>query len=382
MDLKATAKSRIDEKQDELLALSHQIHANPELGFKETQACEWISEALRNAGFEVKTGVFDLPTAFVARKGSGPLQLALTAEYDALPAMGHACGHNVIAASSVGAAIGLAAVADEIGATITVIGTPAEEGGAGKQILLDRGAFEGIHAVAMIHPAPWDLVDPILIASRRFEVEYTGKPAHAAMAPEVGINAADALTIAQVAIGLLRQHILPTDRMHGIVTKGGDAANIVPDHTTGSYIVRSLTLEQADSLYEKAIRCFEAGALATGTTLKVESRIPYAELRQDPDMIAYYTSNAAALGRVFTSKEEAGVLGSTDIGNVSRVVPSIQPMVGLGCLPAVNHQPEFAAACISEAGDKAVMDGATALAWTLIDTANDQTLRERLMTRA
>lgn len=381
MDPKAVAKGRIEELREEVLSLSHRIFDNPELGFEETKACVWLSEALAGLGFKVETGVCGLPTAFVARVGDGPLHVALTAEYDALPAMGHACGHNVIAAAAVGAAAALAPLASELGLTVSVIGTPFEEGGAGKQLLLDRGAFEGIHAVAAIHPSPWDLLDPILIASRRFEVEYTGKSAHAAMAPQVAINAADALTIAQVAIGLLRQHILPTDRMHGIVTKGGDAPNIVPDHTKGSYMVRSRTLEEADVLFQKAERCFQAGALATGATLKLESTIPYAELRQDPGMMEHYRRNAEALGRVFTTNEEAGILGSTDIGNVSRVIPCIQPMIGLDCLPAVNHQREFAAACASEAGDKAVLDGATALAWTLIDTAKDSQLRERLLQR-
>lgn len=379
MDPKAIAQGRIEELREELLSLSHRIHANPELGFEETKACAWLTEALAGMSFEVEVGICDLPTAFIARAGKGRFHVGLTAEYDALPGMGHACGHNIIAASAVGAGAALAKVADQLDLTVSVIGTPFEEGGAGKQLLLEGGAFEGIHAVAAIHPSPWDVDDPILIASRRFNVEYRGKPAHAAMAPELGLNAADALTVAQVAMGLLRQHILPTDRLHGIITKGGDAPNIVPDHTAGSYMVRSRTLEEANALFERVQRCFEAGALATGTTLKLESTIPYADLRQDPGMIAHYRRNAATLNRVSVSSEVAGILGSTDIGNVSQVIPCIQPMIGLYCLPAVNHQPEFAAACASEAGDRAVIDGALLVAWALIDTANDPDLLARLL---
>ena len=381
MDAKTTARERVEELRGELIELSHRIHSHPELGFQEVQACGWLTETLHRLGFEVEAAVYDLPTAFVARTGHGPLHVALTAEYDALPGIGHACGHNIIAASAVGAGAALARLADEVGLTVTVIGTPFEEGGAGKQLLLDRGAFDGIHAVAAVHPGPRDVWDPVLIASRRFDVEYTGKPAHAAGAPEAGINAADAFTVAQVALGLLRQHILPTDRLHGIMTKGGDAPNIVPAHTAGSYMVRSRTLEEAEKLYQRVEHCFQAGALATGAKLKIEAQIPYAELRQDPDMAAYYRSNAEVLGRVFASGQEVGVLGSTDLGNVSRVIPTIQPSIGLDCLPVVNHQPEFAAASVTDAGDRAILDGAVALAWTLIDTANDSKLRERLLQR-
>ena len=381
MDAKTTARERIEELQGDLLALSHRIHAHPELGFQEVQAAAWLTEALSGMGFQVTAGVYDLPTAFMARAGHGPLHVALCAEYDALPSIGHACGHNIIAAASVGAGAALTRVADQLGLTVTVIGTPAEEGGAGKVLLLERGAFDGIHAVAMVHPTPWDLVEPELISSRRFEVEYTGKGAHAAMAPEVGINAADALTLAQVALGLLRQHIRPTDRMHGIVTNGGEAANIIPAHAAGSFIVRSRTLEGSEALYERVERCFQAGSLATGATLEIKKHKPYAEVRHDPDLAAHYRRNAEALGRVFSDPSVVGTLGSTDIGNVSRVVPTIQPMIGLGCLPAVNHQPEFAAACVGEAGDRAVLDGATALAWTLIDAAGDPSLRGRLLQR-
>src|SRR5882672_1296315 len=230
----------------------------------------------------------------VARAGSGPLHLALCAEYDCLPGIGHACGHNLIAAMAVGAGIAAAQVADDLGVTIRVIGTPAEElGGGGKILLLERGAFAGAHAAMMVHPSPVDSVAPLMLANAHFSVRYTGKEAHASAYPELGVNAADALTVAQVAIGLLRQHIHPTDRVHGIVTKGGEAPNIIPAQTTARYIVRAKTLDDLDAIRAKVLRCFEAGALATGTQLEIfGSRPPYAQVRHDPAMAALYRHNA------------------------------------------------------------------------------------------
>src|SRR6266571_5200471 len=270
MDLKTAARTRFEAIRPAVIALSHRIHAHPELGFEEEHASTWLAEMLTDAGFTVDQGICDLPTAFVARAGSGPLHLAICAEYDCLPGIGHACGHNIIAASAVGAAIAAARVADDVGLTVRVIGTPAEEGGGGKILLLERGAFAGVHAAMMVHPAPVDAAEPPVLALTQFRVRYTGKEAHASAFPEFGINAADALTVAQTAIGLLRQHIRGGDRIHGIVTKGGDAPNIVPAETSASYMVRAETLEQLAEIQGRVRRCFEAGALATGATLRIE----------------------------------------------------------------------------------------------------------------
>lgn len=384
MDPKAGARERVHDATPELLALSHRIHAHPELGFEEERAASWLGTALADAGFAVEAGICDLPTAFRARAGSGPLHLAICAEYDCLPGIGHACGHNIIAASAVGAALALARVADDIGLTVTVVGTPAEEGGGGKIILLERGAFAGMHAAMMVHPAPVDIVEPRILACTQFEVHYTGKEAHASAFPEYGINAADALTVAQTAIGLLRQHIRGGDRVHGIITKGGDAPNVVPADTRAKYIVRARSLGELDEIRGKVMRCFEAGALATGSTLAVhEDHAPYAEMLHDQALAAHYRRNAEALGRVFPQLgailERAAA--STDMGNVSLALPSIHPMIGIASLPAVNHQPEFTAHCVTEAADRAVVDGALAMAWTAIDVAADADLRDRLMQR-
>src|SRR5881296_2792685 len=261
MDAKVGARERLETARDDLVALSHRIHAHPEFGFEEERASTWLAETLDAAGFRVSRGVCGLPTAFVAEAGSGPLCVAICAEYDCLPGIGHACGHNVIAAMAAGAGIAAARVVDDVGLTVRVIGTPAEEGGGGKILLLERGAFTGVHAAMMVHPAPVDAAEPPVLALTQFRVRYTGKEAHASAFPEFGINAADALTIAQTAIGLLRQHIRQTDRIHGIVTKGGEAPNVIPAHTSARYIVRARSIGELHDIREKVQRCFDSGAL-------------------------------------------------------------------------------------------------------------------------
>ncbi|NOT53288.1 MAG: M20 family metallopeptidase [Deltaproteobacteria bacterium] len=386
MDAKAGARERFTTVQDSLIALSHRIHANPELGFEEEKASTWIADMLADAGFTVQRGICDLPTAFIARAGNGPLHIGICAEYDCLPGIGHACGHNIIAAMAVGAAIAAAKVANDVGLTVSVIGTPAEEAGdgGGKILLLERGAYTGMHAAMMVHPAPFDVVDPAILACSMFEVRYTGRESHASAFPERGINAADALTVAQTAIGLLRQHIRSTDRIHGIITKGGDAPNVIPAHTAAKYIVRAKTLADLDEIKAKVVRCFEAGALATGSTLDIlGGQKPYAEHVTDPEIAVLYQRNAETLGRKIRDLGSARdrAAGSTDMGNVSLVMPSIHPFIGIDSLPAVNHQPEFTAHCAMPAANKAVIDGGLAMAWTAIDLATDAKVRDRLLRR-
>src|SRR5262245_45193802 len=302
MDAKQAARERLAAAEADLLALSRRIHGTPELAFEEERAAGWVAEALDAAGFRVERGVCDLPTAFVARAGSGPLHVAICAEYDALPDIGHACGHNLIAALAVGAGLAAARVADEVGLTVTVVGTPAEESGGGKILLLQRGAFAGVHAAMMVHPAPFDMAEPPTLAFAEFEAHYHGKASHASAAPELGVNAADALVVAQTSIGLLRQHIRPSDRIHGIVTRGGEAPNIVPAHTTARYYVRARTLHDLHDIKAKVVRCFDAGALATGCTLRIDDSSPvYADVRHDGALAALYQANAEALGRRFVT---------------------------------------------------------------------------------
>jgi amidohydrolase len=384
VDAKSAARTRYDQFRERVIDLSHRIHANPEAGFEETKAAAWICELLRAAGFNVRTGICDLPTAFIATAGKGPLHVAICAEYDALPAIGHACGHNIIAAAAVGAAIAAASVAGEVGLSISVIGTPAEELGnaGGKILLLERGGFDGIHAAMMIHPSPFDMLMPKVIAASMFEIEYAGKEAHASSYPEQGINALDALTVAQTAIGLLRQHILPTDRIHGIITSGGEAPNVIPALTKARYIVRGETIADLENLRPRVYRCFEAGALATGAKLRIiGGDKPYFHMIHNLEIAACFRKNAEALGRIFpqAGAEAQKAAASTDMGNVSLAIPSIHPMIGIGSMPAVNHQREFTAHCATASADAAVDDGALAMAWTAIDLAQDSILRAKLV---
>ena len=379
MDAKEAARTTVERRESDLLSLSRRIHAHPEVKWEEEQACAWTAEVLEGTGFEIEMGACGLPTAFVARSGAGPLHVAICAEYDALPGIGHACGHNIIAASAVGAGLALAPLADDLGLTVTVMGTPAEEGGGGKVLMLERGAFDGVHAALMVHPAPVECLEPVVSAVAQLEVHYAGRESHAAAAPEMGVNAADALVVAQAAIGLLRQHLRPTDQVHGYVTHGGDAVNVVPAHTAGLWMVRAQTIDALAEVRAKVERCFEAGALATGTSCAIEDASPpYTHMDHDPALVSIYRANAEALGRSFPS--EATMTFSTDMGNVSLAVPSIHPCIRIETGGAMNHQPEFAAACIGRSADRAVIDGAVALAWTAIDAATGPQ-RERLIDR-
>jgi len=370
--VKEAARARVNQHADGLLDLARRLHADPETAWEEHRAAATVPELLDEAGFAVTARYLGLDTAFHATFGSGPTRIALCAEYDALPGLGHACGHNLIAAGSVGAALGLAEIADDIGVTIEVYGTPAEEGGGGKIELLERGAFAGVDLAMMVHPAPVDVAEARPFAVSHSHVSYRGKAAHAAAYPEAGVNAADAFTVAQVAIGLLRQHLSSGVRVHGIVTHGGDAPNAVPEHTAGRWYVRAETLAELAEVEPRVRRCFEAGALATGCELTIEPESkPYAEFRADERALAAYRANAVALGRTFAEGGVAARMNraSTDMGNVSQVVPAIHPYIGIGSLPAINHQREFAAHCVGQTADRAVLDGATALAWTAVDRA-------------
>ena len=373
----------IDQRRDNLVALSHAIHGDAEVGFEEHTSSRRVADALSAGGFDVEHGVDDLPTAVVATAGTGELTVGICAEYDALPGIGHACGHNIIASAAVGAALALAEVADELGLTVKVLGTPAEEGGGGKILMLQRGHFDGIHAAMMVHPAPFEFPTIPCLAVQHFNVHYTGRSAHASAFPHLGRNAADALTVAQVAIGVLRQHIRSTDRIHGIVTDGGDAANIIPERTAGQWYARSATLEELKRvLYPRVQDCFRAGALATGTEVRFEEPGPaYSEFRPDEDLLALWVREATGIGRELPPDDSLaeGLAGSTDMANVSLEIPAIHPMLGIDAGEAVNHQPEFAAACVTASADRAVRDGALGMARTTLAAAEDPALRDRLL---
>ncbi len=383
-DARAAAAEAVRAAADDLVALSHGVHADAELAFEEHRSSARVAEGLAAAGFDVTHGLAGMDTAVDARFGTGDLTIAICAEYDALPAVGHACGHNVIAAAAVGAGLALAPLADELGITVRVLGTPAEEGGGGKILMLDAGVFDGVHAAMMVHPAPYESLTIPCLAVEHVGVTYRGKEAHASAFPELGRNAADALTVAQVAVGLLRQHITSDQRIHGIVTHGGDAPNVVPGRTEGAWYVRAATLAALEELSPRVQRCFEAGALATGCDVEVELKGPrYSEFLPDATLLAAYAREAAAVGRVLPAEgEDRGLIGSTDMANVSLRVPTIHPMLAIEADGAVNHQPEFTAAAARPSADRAVLDGALAMARTVIAVAEDPAARATLLAAA
>jgi amidohydrolase len=385
MTLKQEIQRRIVGVGDALVDLSRRIHAHPELGFEEFRASAWLARALDRARFEVELDVFGMPTAFVARAGTGSLHLVLCAEYDALPEIGHACGHNLIAAMALGAACGLREVVNDLGVQLIVLGTPAEELGNGKALLLERGAFEGVHAALMAHPAPIDVLEPPLLAFAQFDVEYHRRESYPFGLDDSGAAAADARALAQVAIGMLRSSLRPTDRVHGVLTQGSQGSAQVSSSAAATYMVRARTLAELLPLRQRVLRCFEAGALALGVELEVrEAHEPYGDMRHHRELAETYRRNACAAGRAFP---EIGALlargtGSTDMGNVSQRIPAIHPAIGIDSLPAGNHQPEFTAHCVTPAAERALIDGATILAWTIADVATDEELRQRLTARS
>lgn len=292
-------------------------------------------------------------------------------EYDALPELGHACGHNLIAAAGVGAALGLAPFTAELGLRVRVLGTPAEERGAGKALMLAAGAFDGVDAAMMVHPCPFETADFKSFALGTLSVTYTGRAAHPSLNPHEGRNAADALTVAQVALGLLRQQLPPQWRVHGITTGAGTAPNAIPARATAEYELRARAAEDLAELRARVADCFRAGAPATGCEVSLERPEPdYLDFRGDPALLALWRANARALGRPEPVEREP--FACTDMGNVSHVVPSIHPVLDISGGTCGPHEPEFAAAAVSPAAERALVDGATAMAWTAVDFARSR----------
>jgi amidohydrolase len=384
----ATASTRVEDavrrRSGDLVELSHAIHAEPELAFAEHRSCAKTQALVAEYGFAVTQAPGGLETAFRADYGSGPLVVGICAEYDALPGIGHACGHNIIAASAVGAALALAEVADELGLTVVLLGTPAEEAGAGKALLLDAGTFDDLAAAAMLHPGPIDIAAARSLALSEVTVTYTGRESHAAVAPHLGVNAADAVTVAQVAIGLLRQQLAPGQMVHGIVTEGGQAANVIPARAELNYTMRAHDAASLRALEARMAGCFAAGAVATGCDHKVADTAPtYLELTPDPWLAAAFRAEMQRLGRQPVSAEiEASIpLGSTDMGNVTQVLPGIHPVVAIDAGGASIHQPEFTAAAAGPSADAAVVEGAIMLARTVVALAETPTERDRVLDR-
>jgi amidohydrolase len=366
-NLASAITDRIDALSGTLLEVSHSIHANPELAFQEHHAAGLLADTLDAQGLPAERGVFTLETAFEARlpgKGDGPT-VAILAEYDALPGIGHACGHNLIATAALGATLGLQAVAAELPGQVRLIGTPAEEKGGGKELMARAGAFDGVNAAMMIHPAGVNLTTMPCICVAEVEVIYHGRSAHASAMPHKGVNALDGLLLAYQAISNLRQHIRDEERIHGIITEGGQAPNIVPDRAVGNFYVRATKEKTLEALKPRVQACFEAGAKGSGCEVEVNwAGVDYLDLNTNWPLANAFQAHGEAIGREFLSPSQLGGAGSTDMGNVSYRVPSIHPM--LACSPpnVVIHNPEFTKWAGSEMGDAAALDGAKTMALT------------------
>lgn len=371
--------SEVDARASRLLSVSHQIHETPELCFEEHTAHDLLCSVLEDEGLEVERSAFDLDTAFVARSGRTGPHIAVICEYDALPEIGHACGHNVIAAAGLGAGLAAAALAEELGGRISIIGTPAEEGGGGKCYMLDRGAFDGVSAAMMVHPANHELTYMSAIAVEQLEVTYSGQAAHASASPHKGRNALDGAVLGYMNVAALRQHIRPDERIHGIFTRAGDKPNIVPHEAAAEWYVRSPKLDSLAELSQRVVACLEAGATAAGVDIQCECKAPvYADMINSQTMLEFYARNAAAAGRVVGEPRSSfAVVGSTDMGNVSHAVPSIHPMIKVAPDHVAIHTPEFAHYAKSQSGDQAVLDGAKMMAMTVADLWLDPDALER-----
>ncbi len=376
--LKKDAGAAIDAMREQLLGLSHAIHGEPELALEEFKAARRLTDAVTGHGIEVQREAFGLKTAFAAEfgKAAGP-NIAILSEYDALPGIGHACGHNIIATSGYGAAIALSKLNGKLPGRVRYLGTPAEERFGGKEMMAREGAFEKVDAAMMVHPSNLNMVTMPCIAISEVEVVYHGRSAHASAMPYRGLNALDAVVTAYQSIAQLRQHIKPTERIHGIITEGGLAANIVPERAACRFYVRAADAHELAPLKARVHACFEAGALATGCKAEIQWGITdYLDLKTNWPMAEAYRKNAQALGRDFFPVEHIpqGFAGSTDMGNVSHRVPSIHPMLAAAPPNVIIHNPEFARWAASEQGDQAVIDGAKSLAFTAIDLMCDPQL--------
>lgn len=378
-DLKKQACAYIDAQAAMLIDMSHDIHAHPEIAFQEHHAHAALTDCVAAAGLDVTRHACGLETAFISSFGAGDACVGILSEYDALPSIGHACGHNIIATAGLGAALSLASLGERLPGRVRYLGTPAEETGNGKELMAQQGAFDGLDAAMMVHPAGIDLITMPSLAVNEVRVTYTGKAAHAAAMPFAGVNALDALVTAYQSIAQLRQHIRPNERIHGIFNESGLAPNIVPDRAVGTFYVRAGDGEELAALKHRVRNCFEAGALATGCEVHIDwAPADYLEIKNSWAIAERYKANAEDLGRTFVDLERAirgGSAGSTDMGNVSHRVPSIHPMISCAPPNIVIHNPEFARYAGSETGDRAALDGAKALAMTAIDVLCDHRLR-------
>jgi amidohydrolase len=358
----------IDEQAEILWEISSAIFHEPETAFKEFKACQLLTSALNNAGFTVETGIGGLETAFRATGGdkSSPV-IAILAEYDALVGLGHACGHNLIAGAAIGAGIAIASIKNDTGGQIQVIGTPAEEGGGGKITLAEAGVFDKVDAAMMFHPADKNMVLRQSLASTKLKIDFYGKSSHAAAAPEEGINALDALILTFNNINAIRPTLFSKDRIAGIILDGGEAANIIPAHASADFSIRSLTTKRRDYLVSRVIECAEGAGKTVGCKLEYTISPGYKQIIPSPVLASLFTVNLESLGREIAELDPNERMGSTDMGDVSHIVPSIHPYLAIAPEKTAGHTLAFKEYCISDTGKSAMLDAAKALAMTAFD---------------
>ena len=383
--LKQRVAEEVESRREQLLELSHTIHANPELSWKEYAASALVADTMRAAGFATELGAYGVETAVEAVIGDGDLTVAICAEYDALPGIGHGCGHNVIATAGVGAALALAPIANEAGLRVKLLGTPAEEHGGGKVAMLKAGAWEDVDFSMMVHGMTGVDIGAAAMPSTavdRFEVVFHGLTAHAAAMPEQGINAAAAATLALTAIGLLRQTVPKATNMNAFISHGGEATNVIPDKVIVQVELRAFDIDIWRALKKRVLACFEGAAIATGCTWEwAPTEYPYAPVNSDPALAAFWDNNVLARGRTIVELSGALGGGSTDMGNVSQVVPAIHPLIAFLGETGPAHNPNFTTSAGTPAADDAALDGAVLLAWTTLDAALDPEVRADLKQR-
>ena len=368
---KEAIRQTVDALDGQLRAIAQRIHANPELSFHEHQAQGWLTEPLEEAGFQVEKGIAGLPTSFRATwegSGSGPT-VALLAEYDALPAIGHACGHNLIGTAAVGAALALKEACPELPGKIIVLGTPAEEEGGGKIIMCSEGVFDAIDAVMMVHPQNKTMVLRGALACVDATFTFHGRQAHASSAPEKGISALDAMINAFVAINSLRQFMKEDVRVHGIITKGGDAPNVVPELCEAVFILRAANVEELKTVREKVYRAVRHAAEGVEAAVDITEGLIYAERNNNKALAGMFRDNLEQLGIEVVEPPAKGGIGSSDIGNVGQVTATIHPYIRLG--DATTHTPEFCRLAGAEEGMIELNQAAKAMAMTAYDLCTD-----------
>jgi len=366
--LKLKVRDDVELQRQQLILLSLNIHDNPELGLREENASTWLTGYLRDRGFHVERGIAGLATAFRAKYGQDSPRIALLAEYDALPRIGHGCGHNIIAASAVGAAVATKSIIDQLGGSVVVLGTPGEESLGGKIDMVEAGAFKDIDVAMMVHPNMRNMVTIQALACSSLEVEFFGEPAHAAAQPHKGINALEAMILAFTSINSLRQHIRGEARIHGVITDGGEAPNIVPAHSAAVFLIRAPDDDYLDEMKDKVLNCFIGASVASGARLEYKWRDrTYAPMKNNATLAQLFSQNLESLGRHVEAFDSRLGFGSTDMGNVSQLVPSIHPTIAIASSEVLIHTPEFASAAVSEAGHEGLMDAAKTMAMTVAD---------------